>query len=58
MGKYFSDGGDLLGQVQGSEDLFIDEDTGAVLSKARLERELQCTVDFEDPNDDPDHKGR
>ena len=58
VGKYFSDGGDLLGQVQGNEDLFIDEDTGAVHSKARLEREMQCAAEFEDPNDDPDRKGR
>ena len=57
-GKYFNDGANLLGQVQGSDDLFIDEDTGEVQSKERLERMKLETLEFEDPNDDPDNKVR
>jgi hypothetical protein len=57
-GKYYNDGANLLGQVQGNDDLFIDEDTGEIQSRERLERRKLETLEFEDPNDDPDNKVR
>jgi hypothetical protein len=49
-GKYFVDGSDLLKQVRGHKDLFIDEETGEVMSKVLHEYDtskLDVDVAFE-----------
>ena len=33
IGKYFVDGGNLLGQIKGKTDLFLNEETGQVMNK-------------------------
>jgi hypothetical protein len=49
-GKYFVDGQDLLKQVRGHKDLFLDEETGEVKSKILYEYDtskLDVDVAFE-----------
>jgi hypothetical protein len=58
VGKYFKDGGNMLGQTRGDEDLFIDEETGEVRDKKKMELYKDIVVEFEDPNDDPDNRAR